>query len=113
MRIRRVGKVDQVRTSRSCQTPTFGSSGVLGIRSQDPPDGDMPFWVGCDAVLEPVGHMRINQLRRREFVTAQQSRGRSRRARRAGDASGRCVRRYMEDEHKGWNNLVANAGLSK
>ena len=86
---------------------------VLGIRSQDPPDRDMPFWVGWDAVLEPVGHMRINQLRRREFVAARQSRAARGRGRRAGDASGRCVRRYVEDEHKRWNNLVANAGLSK
>jgi putative ABC transport system substrate-binding protein len=35
----------------------------------DPPDRDRPFWVGCSAVLEPAGHMRINHLRRRDFIT--------------------------------------------
>jgi putative ABC transport system substrate-binding protein len=29
---------------------------------------DTPFWVGCGAVLEPVGHMRLNHLKRREFI---------------------------------------------
>jgi hypothetical protein len=34
-----------------------------------PPDRDTSFWVGCDAVLEPVTHRRSNYLRRREFIT--------------------------------------------
>src|ERR1700738_1007618 len=38
-------------------------------RTADPPDQDMQFWVGCAAVLNRWGHMRINCLRRRQFIT--------------------------------------------
>src|ERR1700731_4183557 len=33
-----------------------------------PPDHDMQFWVGCAAVLNRWGYMRINCLRRRQFI---------------------------------------------
>jgi hypothetical protein len=32
-------------------------------------DRDTPFWVGCGAVLGLGRHMRINRVRRREYIT--------------------------------------------
>jgi hypothetical protein len=54
--------------------------------------------------------------RRREFITRRGGRVAARGAGAAtggGDARSRCLRRYMEDEHKRWNDLAVNADLYK
>jgi putative ABC transport system substrate-binding protein len=51
------------------QEATFrGPPGAPRSGSQ-PPNRDTAFWVGCGAVLETWRYMRINRLRRREFIT--------------------------------------------
>src|ERR1700737_4889228 len=39
-----------------------GSLPDTAKEATDPPDRDMPFRVGCDAVLELAGHMRVEHL---------------------------------------------------
>src|SRR5207245_6474265 len=52
-----------------CHKRAFrGSPRTLRI-GHSPPDRDRPFWVGCNAVLDPGRHTLFNRLRRREFIT--------------------------------------------
>src|SRR5262249_35616415 len=51
------------RTAALCQERTFGGISDRARKTGPrPPDRDIPFWVGCAAVVEPKRHMRIDRL---------------------------------------------------